>query len=69
MKISQATLTKVKFDNSTELIATLQKHFTFAVDKETEHVFVLDRTNPTRARSREYVVQEDKDEKLYLLEV
>lgn len=69
MAISQATLTKVKFDNSTELIATLQKYFTFAVDKETEHIFVLDRTNPSRTRSREYIVQEDKDKKLYLLEI
>jgi len=58
-----------KFSNSTELIGFLQKNFVFKVDHESEHVYILDKSNPDRQMSKEFKVNEDKDKKLYLEEV
>ena len=62
-------LKDVKFTSTTQLIGFLQKHFTFKVDKETEHIFIVDKSNPDRNRSREYEIKETKNGNLYLSEV
>lgn len=62
-------LKDVKFTNATQLIGFLQKHFTCKVDKETEHIFIVDKSNPDRQRSREYEVKETKSGNLYLSEI
>lgn len=58
-----------KFDNSTELVKFLNKHFTWKADKDTESIYIIDKSNPDRNRSREYKIAENKDKKLYLSEV
>ena len=62
-------LKDLKFESTTQLIGFLQKHFTFKVDKETEHVFIIDKSNPDRHRSREYEVKETKSGNFYLSEI
>ena len=62
-------LKDLKFDNTGELVAFLQKHFTWKADQEYEIILIIDKSNPERHRSRAYKIKEDKDEKLYLLEV
>ena len=49
------------FETLGELVAYLQAHCTFKYDIETQHVFVIDKSNPTRNRSREFGVIETKN--------
>lgn len=62
-------LKDAKFISTTQLIGFLQRHFTFKVDKETEHIFIVDKSNPDRQRSREYEIKETKSGNLYLSEI
>ena len=62
-------LKDVKFTSTTQLIGFLQKHFTFKVDKETEHIFIVDKSNPERQRSREYEVKSTTSGNFYLSEI
>ena len=62
-------LKDLKFTSTTQLIGFLQKHFVFQVDKETEHIYILDKSNPERQRSREYELKETKSGNLYLSEI
>ena len=58
-------LKQQKFNNQTELIKFLQDRYTFKVDKEKELIYIIDKTNPDRKISKEFVIKEDKDKKLY----
>lgn len=59
-----------KFNNSTELVACLiNNNFVWRADKETEHLYILDKTNPERHLSKEFAIKEDKDGKLVLEKV
>lgn len=69
MPNAQQILKDLKFENQTQLIGFLQKHFVFKVDKETERVYILDKSNPERQRSREYEIKETKSGYLYLSEI
>lgn len=69
MATKTQTLKDLKFDSQTQLIGFLQKHFVFKVDKETERIYILDKSNPERQRSREYEIKETKSGNLYLSEV
>jgi predicted amidophosphoribosyltransferase len=69
MATPQQMLKDLKFNSQTQLIGFLQKHFTFKVDKETEHIFIVDKSNPDRQRSREYEIKETKSGNLYLSEI
>ena len=62
-------LKQQKFNNQTELIKFLQDRYTFKVDKEKELIYIIDKTNPDRKISKEFVIKEDKDKKLYLSEI
>lgn len=62
-------LKELKFDTQTQLVGFLNKHFVWKADKETEHIYLLDKSNPERQRSREYEIKELKSGKLYLSEV
>ena len=62
-------LKDLKFTSTTQLIGFLQKHFTFKVEKETERIFIVDKSNPDRYRSREYEVKETKNGNFYLSEI
>ena len=62
-------LKELKFDTQTQLVGFLNKHFTWKADKETQHLYILDKSNPERQRSREYEIKELKNGKLYLSEV
>jgi len=65
-----ANLKDKMFENSTELVAYLNSNqFVWKADKETEHLFILDQTNPDRNRSHEMEIKETKSGKLYLSEV
>lgn len=69
MVTPQKILTDLKFDNQTQLVDFLNKHFIWKADKETESIFVVDQSNPERQRSREYKVKETKSGYLYLSEI
>lgn len=69
MKTNPKILKDTMFDSTTQLVGFLQKHFVFKYDKETEHIFIVDKTNPERQRSREYEMKESKNGKFYLSEV
>ena len=62
-------LKELKFDTQTQLVGFLNKHFTWKADKETERIYILDKSNPERQRSREYEIKELKSGKLYLREI
>ena len=62
-------LKELKFDTQTQLVGFLNKHFVWKADKETKHLYILDKSNPERQRSREYEIKELKSGKLYLSEV
>lgn len=62
-------LKELKFDTQTQLVGFLNKHFVWKADKETEHIYLLDKSNPERQRSREYEIKELKSGKLYLSEI
>jgi hypothetical protein len=59
----------LKFENNTQLVGFLNRHFVWKADKETERVYILDKSNPERNRSREYEIKETKSGNLYLSEV
>ena len=69
MATAQQILKDLKFENNTQLVGFLNKHFTWKADKETERVYILDKSNPDRNRSREYEIKETKSGNLYLSEV
>ena len=69
MPTAQQILKDLKFDTQTQLVGFLNKHFTWKADKETEHIYILDKSNPDRNRSREYEIKETKSGYLYLSEV
>ena len=69
MATPQQILKDLKFNNNTQLIGFLQKHFVFKVDKETERIYIVDKSNPDRNRSREYEIKETESGYLYLSEV
>lgn len=62
-------LKDLKFDTQTQLVGFLNKHFTWKADKQTEHIYILDKSNPDRNRSREYEIKETKSGNLYLSEI
>jgi c-di-AMP phosphodiesterase-like protein len=69
MATVQQILKDLKFENSTQLVGFLNKHFVWKADKETEHLYILDKSNPERQRSREYEIKETKSGNLYLSEI
>ena len=69
MPTAQQILKDLKFENNTQLVGFLNKHFTWKADKETERLYILDKSNPERQRSREYEIKETKSGYLYLSEV
>ena len=62
-------LKQQKFNNQTELIKFLQDRYTFKVDKDKELIYIIDKTNPDRKVSKDFVIKEDKNKKLYLSEI
>lgn len=69
MPNTQQTLKDLIFDTQTQLVGFLNKHFVWKADKETERLYILDKSNPERQRSREYEIKETKSGNLYLSEV
>ena len=69
MPNAQQILKDLKFENNTQLVGFLNKHFTWKADKETEKLYILDKSNPERQRSREYEIKETKSGYLYLSEI
>ena len=69
MATPQQMLKDLKFNSQTQLVGFLNKHFVWKADKETEHIYLLDKSNPERQRSREYEIKELKSGKLYLSEI
>lgn len=65
-----ANLKNKLFPNTTELIAYLnQQNFIYKVDNEEESIYILDTSNPSRQRSREYKLKETDGGYLYLNEI
>jgi hypothetical protein len=62
-------LTELKFNSTEELIKYLQANFVFKVYQPTESILILDQSNPTKQKSREYKLCEDKEQNYYLKEV
>jgi len=62
-------LKDLKFENLTQLVGFLQKHFTWKYDENPQRIYILDKSNPERNRSREYELKETKSGYLYLSEV
>lgn len=69
MVTPQKILTDLKFNNQTQLVGFLNKHFTWKADKESERIYILDESNPDRNVSKEYEIKETKSGYLYLSEV
>ena len=69
MATVQQILKDLKFESNTQLVGFLNKHFVWKADKETEHLYILDKSNPERQRSREYEIKETKSGYLYLSEI
>ena len=69
MATAQQILKDLKFDTQTQLVGFLNRHFVWKADKETERLYILDKSNPERQRSREYEIKETKSKKLYLSEI
>ena len=69
MATVQQILKDLKFDTQTQLVGFLNKHFVWKADKETQRLYILDKSNPERQRSREYEIKETKSKKLYLSEI
>ena len=69
MATVQQILKDLKFNTQTQLVGFLNKHFTWKADKETQRLYILDKSNPERQRSREYEIKETKSGYLYLSEV
>jgi hypothetical protein len=69
MATVQQILKDLKFENNTQLVGFLNKHFVWKADSETERLYILDKSNPERQRSREYEIKETKSGYLYLSEV
>ena len=69
MATVQQILKDLKFENNTQLVGFLNKHFTWKADKETEHIYILDKSNPERQVSKEYEIKETKSGNLYLSEI
>ena len=69
MPTAQQILKDLKFENNTQLVGFLNKHFVWKADKETQHLYILDKSNPERQRSREYEIKETKSGNLYLSEI
>ena len=65
------TLKDQRFDSLSQLIKYLQTNFdnSFKFDKESEHFFFIDRSNPNRKTSREFRVYETKNHEFALAEV
>ena len=60
--LSTENLTKITFVNVGSLIKYLQDNYVFVLEHETQHIFVLDQSNPNRSYSHEYsvIVHDDK---------
>lgn len=69
MATPQQMLKDLKFNSQTQLVGFLNKHFVWKADNETQHLYILDKSNPERQRSREYEIKETKGGNLYLSEV
>ena len=69
MPTAQQILKDLKFENSTQLLNFVNKHFICKADNETQRLYILDKSNPERHRSREYEIKETKSGYLYLSEV
>lgn len=69
MPTAQQILKDLKFNNQTELVGFLNKHFVWKADKETERLYIIDKSNPERNRSREYELKETNSGYLYLSEI
>lgn len=67
MPTAQQILKDLKFASQTQLVGFLNKHFTWKADKES--IYILDKSNPERHRSREYEIKETKSGYLYLSEI
>ena len=57
------------FSTQTELVAFINKRYVWKADKETNHIYIIDKSNPDRHVSREYEIKETKSGNLYLSEV
>lgn len=69
MVTPQKILTDLKFNNQTQLVGFLNKHFTWKADKESERIYILDESNPDRNVSKEYEIKETKSGYLYLSKI
>ena len=63
-------LKELKFETQTQLVGFLNKHnYVWKADAETESIFILDKSNPDRNRSREYKIKESANGNFYLSEI
>jgi predicted amidophosphoribosyltransferase len=69
MPTAQQILKDLKFASQTQLVGFLNNHFVWKADKETQRLYILDKSNPERQRSREYEIKETKSGYLYLSEI
>ena len=69
MATVQQILKDLKFNSQTQLVGFLNNHFVWKADKETQRLYILDKSNPERQRSREYEIKETKSGNLYLSEI
>ena len=65
----QQMLKDRNFNNQTQLVNFLNQFFVWKADKETEKIYIIDKSNPERKVSREYEIKETKNGNLYLSEV
>ena len=62
------TLTKTEFNSTAEIVQALN-NFTCKVMPDTERIYILDKTNPNRHKSREFEVKESADNTFFLKEI
>ncbi len=62
------TLTKNEFNSTAEIVQALN-NFTCKVMPDTERIYILDKTNPNRHKSREFEVMESSDNTFFLKEI
>jgi hypothetical protein len=63
-----STLNNLEFESTTQLVRFLNgAGFVWKADEETQKLYILDKSNPERHRSREYEIQDSKDYKGYVV--
>ncbi len=65
------TLKDQRFDSLSQLIKYLQDNFgnSFKFDRESEHFFIIDKTNPNRKTSHEFRVYDTDNYQVALEEI